>query len=293
VKPKQEQARARAVECDVVAHARVAVPLEALAELRKQPGPSSARPLAANFLKHLDEQTIAGLAAVRHAVHDHGLEGTDFTRWAVLGAPRFPGRPQMIPSVQRFFAEGAWGVSPHMVPHRSLHSLSGTISQMLKIHGANYGVGGGNSAADEVVFAALALLERRHNPGVWVVVTAQEPEGVLDADGHGPPEKSVRALALALAPARAGWRGLRLRLEMDGAAPPATRPDYFLLWAMLEQVGAREAGRSVTRPLQGCARLTLEWARGLAGAHGRPHFGPGSISAARVACPGTPAETHQ
>jgi hypothetical protein len=286
VKPKPEPARA--VECDVLAHARVAVPLEALAELRKQPGPPSAPPLAANFLKHLDEQTVAGLAAVRHAVADHGLGGADFTRWAVFGAPRFPGRPQMIPSVQRFLAEGAWGVSPHMVPHRSLHSLSGTVSQVLKIHGANYGVGGGNSAADEVVFAALALLERRQNPGVWVVVTAQEPEGELDADGHGPPDKSVRALALALAPARAGWRGLRLRLEMDGA--PAARSDYFQLWAMLEQVGARESGRSVTRPLQGCARLTLEWARDAGRAHGRPHFGPGSL--ARVTSPGAPAEAH-
>src|SRR5262249_34990483 len=160
----------------------------------------------------------------------------------------------------RFLAEGAWGVSPHLVPHRSLHSLSGTISQVLKIHGDNYGVGGGNSAADEVVFAAVALLEPRPNPGVWVVVTAQEPEGVLDADGHGPPDKEVRALALALAPARAGWSGLRLRLEMDRAAPPTPFPDYFQLWAMLEQVGTRESGRPVTRPLLGCARLTLEWA---------------------------------
>jgi hypothetical protein len=261
VKPIPEQAES--VECDVAAHARVAVPLGAVAELRKQPGPPPAPPLPANFLKHLDEQTVAGLAAVRNAVRDHGLDGTDFTRWAVLGAPRFPGRPQMIPSVQRFLAEGAWGVSPHMVPHRSLHSLSGTVSQVLKIHGANYGVGGGNSAADEVIFAALALLERRQSPpGVWVVVTAQEPEGVLDADGNGPPDKRVRALALALVPPRAGWRGLRLRLEMDRAAPAEPYPDYFRLWAMPEEVGAREAGRSVTRPLQGCGRLTLEWARG-------------------------------
>jgi len=251
VKPIPEQARA--VECDVAAHARVAVPLGAVAELRKQPGPPPAPPLPANFLKHLDEQTVAGLAAVRHAVRDNGLDGTDFTRWAVLGAPRFPGRPQMIPSVQRFLAEGAWGVSPHMVPHRSLHSLSGTVSQ------------------------------------VWVVVTALEPEGVLDADGNGPPDKRVRALALALVRPRAGWRGLRLRLEMDHVAPAEPYPDYFRLWAMLEEVGPREAGRSVTRPLQGCGRLTLEWARDAAAAHGRPHFGP--RPAARAHFPGAPAET--
>src|SRR5581483_10496237 len=164
--------------------------------------------LAANLLKHSDEQSVAGLAAVYRAIHDHGLQATDFTHWGVLGAPRFPGRTLMIPTVKRFLAEGAWDVSPHTIPHRSLHSLSGTISQVLKIHGPNFGVGGGNSAAEEIVFAALALLERHSIPGVWMVVTAQEPEGLLDDSGSGPPEKCVRALALALTRSRPDWCGL-------------------------------------------------------------------------------------
>jgi hypothetical protein len=293
VKPNLEQAEARAVECDVAAHARVCVPLESLPDLRRQPGPPSSPPLPTNFLKHLDEQTVAGLSAVYYAAHNHGLSAADFTRWAVLGAPRFPGRAQMILSVKHFVAEGAWGVSPHMVPYRSLHSLSGTISQALKIHGPNFGVGGGNSAADEVVFAALALLERRQTPGAWVVVTAQEPEDALDDDGHGLPDKCVRALALALTPTRAGWRGLRLRLEMERATQPPPRPDYFKLWTMLEQLGEHAPGKSVTQPLQGCARLTLEWARDAVAAHpGHPHPGPGPFSRARLALPSAPAETH-
>jgi hypothetical protein len=288
VEPNQEQTPPRAVECDVVAHARVAVPLEALPDLRRHPGPPSDPPPPPNFVKHLDEQTVAGLAAVRHAVHDHGLAGVDFTRWGVLGAPRFPGRPQVVPSVQRFLAEGAWGVSPHVIPHRSLHSLSGTISQALKIHGPNYGVGGGPGAADEVILAALALLERRHNAGLWVVVTALEPESVLDDTGSGPPGRVARALALALTPAQAGWPGLRLRLEMERVPRPPAYPDYFQLWAMLEQVGG--GARSVTRPLLGCARLTLERARDAA-AHG-PHVGPGPHVGARATFPATPAEAH-
>jgi hypothetical protein len=261
VKPNQDQTpEVTAIGCDVVAHALVRVPLAAMADLRRQPGPASAPSLPANFLKHTDEQSVAGLAAVCHAVYDHGLQGTDFTRWGVLGAPRFPGRPLMIPSIKRFLAEGAWGVSPHTVPHRSLHSLSGTISQALKIHGPNFGVGGGNGAAEEIVFAALALLECQSLPGVWMVVTAQEPEGALDGDGNGPPEKCVRALALALTRSRPDWRGLRLSLEIAAAVKPGRR-DYFKLFTMLEQVvRERVAGRGVTQPWQNCARLTLAWA---------------------------------
>jgi hypothetical protein len=261
LKPNQEQTpEAVAVACDVAAHACVCVPLEALLGLRRQPGPPAAPSVPANFLKHADEQSVTGLSAVYHAIHNHNLHGTDFTRWGVLGAPRFPGRTVMIPSMNRFFAEGAWGVSPHMVPHRSLHSLSGTISQALKIHGPNFGVGGGNGAADESAFVALALLDRQQLPGLWVVVTALEPETALDENGNGPPNRCVRALALALTPLCPGWRGLRLTLTMDASARPIHR-DYFKLFRMVEQIGGqRERGRSVTQPLQHGARLTLAWA---------------------------------
>ena len=61
------------VECDVTAHAQVRVPLEALADLRRQPGPVPEPNVPANFLKHADEQNIAGLGAVYHAIHSHSL----------------------------------------------------------------------------------------------------------------------------------------------------------------------------------------------------------------------------
>jgi hypothetical protein len=262
LKPNQEPTpEATAVTCDVTAHALVCVPLDAVPNMRRQPAPPSFPNLPASFLKHTDEQTVAGLSAVYQAIHNHGLHATDFTHWGVLGAPRFPGRPLMIPSIKRFAVEGAWGVSPHMIPHRSLHSLSGTISQALKIHGPNFGVGGGNSAAEEIIFAALALLERKQLPGVWMVVTAEDPETALDEDGNGPAAKCVRAMALALTLPCPDWRGLRLTLEMAGAAHSAARPDYFKLFTMLEHLGREHVpGRSVTQSLQSCARLTLAWA---------------------------------
>ena len=183
----------------------------------------------------------------------------------------------MIPSINRFLTEGAWGVSPHLVPHRSLHSLSGTISQALKIHGPNYGVGGGNSAAEEVVFAAMALLARHQLPGVWVVITALDPETVLDENNKGAADKCLRALALALTPVSSDWHGLRLTLEMAPSMKPA-RPDYFKLFTMLQQLGSqREPGQSVTQPWQQCAQLTLSWVQEAVGVTAHPsHARPGA-----------------
>jgi hypothetical protein len=297
LKHNQEQMpEVAAVECDVAAHAQVCVPLEALADLRRQPGPAPGPNLPANSLKHADEQTIAGLSAVYHAIHNHGLRDTDFRDWAVLGAPRFPGRPLMIPSITRFLAEGAWGVSPHLVPHRSLHSLSGTISQALKIHGPNYGVGGGNSAAEEVVFAALALLARQQIPGVWMVLTAFDPETALDDNSRGATDRRLRALALALKPVGSDRHGLRLTLEMVSSPKPA-QPDYFKLFTMLEQLCSQRApGLSVTQPWQQCARLTLSWVQEAAGVtahsgHARPGASP--FMAARAGFARSSAEVSQ
>jgi hypothetical protein len=118
----------------------------------------------------------------------------------------------MTGALKRFAAEGAWGVSPHLIPHRSLHAISGTVSLALKMHGPNFGVGGGPRAAAEVLLSAAAMLTCRKLPGVWVVLTAQDPEGPPDEAGRHAPGTCFAALALALVPAQPGWPGIRLRL---------------------------------------------------------------------------------
>jgi hypothetical protein len=203
--------------CDLLGFAAVCVPLSALPELRRQPGPVPGAPLPAGCLKQADEQTVVGLTAVCQAIHDHGLP-TDFTDWGVLGAPRFLGRAALALALPRFLAEGAWGVSPHLIPHRSLHALSGTISLALKAQGPNFGVGGGPGAEAEVLLSALALLHGGRLPGVWVVMTRVEPDRPAD-EGGPPPHASYRALAVALAPARAERHDLRLRLLPGRGAP--------------------------------------------------------------------------
>src|SRR5262249_52347900 len=136
----QPAAAPAAVTCDVAAHARLRVPWPGVADLRRQPVPLPNGGPAASLLKHADDQTVVALAAVAHAIREHRLETTDFSAWGVLAGPRYPGRAALVPALARFRAEGAWGMSPHLIPHRSLHSLSGTLSHALKTHGPNFGV---------------------------------------------------------------------------------------------------------------------------------------------------------
>jgi hypothetical protein len=230
--------------------------------VRRRPGPTEGRePLPPSFLKHADEQTVAGLAAAFQAIHDHGLRDTDFTEWGVLGAPRFLGRPAMAAALQRFLAEGAWGVSPHMIPHRSLHALSGTVSQAFKIHGPNFGVGGGPGGTAEALLAAAALLAGDRLPGVWLVLTALEPEQVPDNSGHPLPGSRAVGLALALAPAGAPRGRLALRVgPVAGQAVGAPPLELDDLDALLRQAAAAAYPRAVPpRPL--AAGLSLEVVR--------------------------------
>src|SRR5262249_45288587 len=83
-------------------------------------------------------------------------------------------------SLHRYESEGAWGVSPHLIPHRSMHAVSGSISQALSIHGPNLGVGGGPTGAAEIFMAAAALLADNKRPGLWVILTGFDPEPQLE-----------------------------------------------------------------------------------------------------------------
>src|SRR5262249_46135975 len=147
VKPTETPPAGSAVCCDVVAFGSAQLTPEQLPALRQRPGPGVGQSLPANFLKHADEQTVAALAAVLQAVEEPGLAGTCFTDWGVVAAPCFLGRATLVLALQRYAAEGAWGLSPHFIPHRSQHAVAGTISQALKIHGPNFGAGGGPTGA--------------------------------------------------------------------------------------------------------------------------------------------------
>jgi hypothetical protein len=209
-----------AVGCGVVAFGTARATADALPALRQKPGPPLDEPLPASFLKHADAQTVVALAAVLQAIHRHGLTASRFTDWGVLAAPRFLGREALAAALQRFASEGAWGISPHVIPHHSLHSLSGTLSQALQIHGPNFGVGGGPDGAAEGLLTAAALLVGDQLPGVWVIWSGWEPEPTPGRNGHAVPPV-VCAAALALVAAVPDWEGPRLRISLDSSADHA------------------------------------------------------------------------
>ena len=214
---------ALATECSVRAFGAARASLDGIAALRKAPGPPLREPLPASLLKHADEQSVVGLAAVAHAIHDCGLRERTFADWGVLGAPRFPGRLCVREQFLRFRQEGALGVSPHIIPHRSTHSLSGTLSLALQMRGTNFGVGGGEGALVEGLLAGLAVITEGRLPGLWLVLTEWDPEPV-----PGRPRSATgavcHAVALALAATLPDDPGPRLRLVpagTGGAALPA------------------------------------------------------------------------
>lgn len=178
----------------------------AQAALRRDPGPGIKLPNS--FLRHADEQSLAALAAVGRAIQDHHLSG--FDDWGVVAGPRYLGRSGTAASLNTYYQEGAWGVSPHLIPHRSLHGVSGSISLALKSRGPNFGAGGGPGAAGDALLSAIGLLAEGGLPGVWVVVTGWQPESIPDRTGTVLSPSDCLALAMALVPDNAIAASLRL-----------------------------------------------------------------------------------
>jgi len=184
--------------------------------LRKSPGEFGGAPIPPGLLKHADEQTVVGLVAVLRAVVEGGLDPSGFGAWAVLAAPRYFGRAAFLRAFPQYRDEGAWGVSPHLIPAHSLHSLSGTISQVLKAHGTNLGVGGAPGGEREALLLAATLLGEGATPAAWVVLTGRPPGLDRPDDEAGPGD--YQALAVALACPSAGRQGLRLQIGPDSVA---------------------------------------------------------------------------
>jgi 3-oxoacyl-(acyl-carrier-protein) synthase len=202
-----------------------------LAGLRRNPGTLSGSQFPAGRLKHVDAQTVVGVAAVLRAIEESGLDPNGFGEWSVVAAPRFLGRATFDTVFPQFLAEGAWGVSPHLVANHSLHAVSGMISQTLKAHGPNLGAGGAPCQEIEAFLAAGTLIDAGLSAGVWVVLTGCEHEG--GAEGE------FQALALALTSPRANWNGARLSIQ-PGHLVVTPRPESL-------SVGVSVSGSSLWR----------------------------------------------
>ena len=193
-----------------------------IAERRRQPVVVGAQQWPASFLKHAEDQTVLALAAVACAIEQAGWHDRSFADWGVIAAPSWFGRVSIAQSIQRFQKDGAWGVSPHLIPQQSLHGMSGAISQALKIHGPNFGVSGGPNPAPDAFLVAAALMADGVLPGLWVVLTAHEAEWIPAADDRAVLPPACRAVALALTPTDIDESGLHLSIGQANATDAAT-----------------------------------------------------------------------
>ncbi|HJZ91406.1 MAG TPA: hypothetical protein VKE40_11075 [Gemmataceae bacterium] len=137
-----------------------------LPNLRERLAAAFPETLSSAVLKQCDELTLAALDAVRQAAAALPHPTQD---WGVVASVRIPGRRRMAETLTRFRERGAWGVTPHFIPHCLLHSAPGLIAQALGLHGPSAGVGGTVHTEDDVLRAAAGWLAGGDLPGAWLV----------------------------------------------------------------------------------------------------------------------------
>jgi hypothetical protein len=206
------------LECSITSHATSRLTIDEVNSLRK---PSDALPgrIAAAVLKHCEEQTITGLAAVRTAMDRFETQPESFENWGIVYSSRYLGRSAFAQSLGKYAVEGPWNVSVQVVPHRSLHSPASMLGLTLGCHAPCVGVGGGLDGESDAWLTALSLLEQHSLHGIWLVFSGWEPEVQIDIEGNWLAETRCTALALALQPASVETTGLRLRVIHDRLAP--------------------------------------------------------------------------
>jgi hypothetical protein len=233
------------VRCRVVACAAMRGDAETIAQWRKQPVVIGAEKMPISFLKHSEDQTILALKTVLRAIELQGCSNWSFADWGVIAAPNLFGRVSIAQTIQRYQQEGAWGVSPHLIPHQSLHAMSGTISQALKIYGPNFGISGGPNAGPDAFLIAGAMMVDGELPGMWLVLTGHQSEWIPALDGRPTTAPMCQAVALALITGEPDAAGLHLslgRVRTDaandaGVSALADLPE-FQLGLLVEELSA-------------------------------------------------------
>lgn len=187
-----------------------------------------------------------------------------FADWGVIAAPRLMARLGTVTAIERFTQEGPWGISPHMIPQQSLHAVSGTISQVLKAHGPNFGVGNGPFPTNEGWLTAATLLSEGILPGVLLVIVGN-PAELIPIPGAAPDRVECEAVALALAPSSGERTGLHLRLYPEDLLPGRGVNGPFLaslpeisLSSVVDELSRRDAAPAGMWRLPGAGWLEIE-----------------------------------
>jgi hypothetical protein len=216
--PRASEARCFAVR----AHGSAALGTKELATWRNRPELPPGFTLPASFLKYSDDQSVASLAAVYHALRDSRFSPGDLHEWGVITAGRYVGRLMGAQALHRFIEMGPRSSPPFFASHRSLHSPASTISLALGLRGLHLGVGGGVGHIAEGLLTAATFLQEGRAPGLWVVFTEFTPEPVPTPAGENTLDSVCRAVALACTPdghegPGLGWRLVEARFAPEGS----------------------------------------------------------------------------
>lgn len=230
------------IEARILSFGTVRAWPEQLDQYRKQPAPSAPAAFSPSLLRHSEPQTVAAVWATCAAAAS--LEGVSFADWGVIAAPCLMGRAANAAALERFAKEGPWGISPHTIPHHSLHAVSGAISQIFQTHGPNFGVGNGPRATADAWLTAATLLSEGVLPGVWLVMVGHTEE-YLPAFA-GAPAARVECEAVALALGASGGAGLHLRICPEDLVGPRDAAflsslPTFSLGELVDELSRRDA----------------------------------------------------
>ncbi len=194
-------ARANAVTMSMAGFAIGCANAAQLAPLREHPHLPPDRSVPLGFLKHSDHQTVLALATISKAMSFLKEPTDNYRNWGVVAAANLFGRAGILRGLMDYRQDGPWGITPHLIPHHSLHAMSGTISQSLRIHGPNFGIGGGPTAVAEAFLVAATMISENNLPGLWVVLCGHEEECFSSAPNSDSPHTSpYLAAAVALKP---------------------------------------------------------------------------------------------
>lgn len=203
-----------AIEARVLGFAAVRAWPEELDRYRKQPTPNAPAAFSPSLLRHSENQTVAAVWATCAAAAQR--DAVTYTNWGVIAAPCLMGRAANAASLEQFAREGPWGISPHLIPHHSLHAISGAISQIFQTHGPNFGVGNGPSSGADAWLTAATLLSEGVVPGLWLVIVGTTEEYLPALAGA--PANRVQYEAAALALGTGDGSGMHLRISPEGLA---------------------------------------------------------------------------
>jgi hypothetical protein len=159
------------------------------------------------------------------------------------------GRSALATAIDRFRAESAWGVSPHLIPHATLHSPAGSLSVCLKLRGPNLGIGGGPGFVHEGFLTALTWLGAGIVSGVFLVLSEWSPELAPGSSDQVSLEHQPRCAAVAVALTRSSTerRGYAM-IDLSSITSPSRDESHAVIRLGMRLDQLRASTRDANEP---------------------------------------------